>query len=64
METSNRKYPKDMKFLGKCENFIYPKNEAPYNSNLHMGCQWWSIEQDAIRGYELELYGWKEGDPR
>ncbi|KNY26492.1 hypothetical protein [Pseudobacteroides cellulosolvens] len=64
METSNRKYPKGIKYLGQCDNFVYPENEASYNSDLHMGCQWWCIENDAIRGYELELYGWKEGDPR
>lgn len=55
-ETSNRKYPADMKYLGKCNSFIPPKDEmvdeVPF-SELKEIIMWYSFVDDVVRGYKL-----------
>ena len=50
-ETSLRKYPKDIEYLGICNDFIYPIDEyiEPVNVNFVF---WSTIEKKAIRSYE------------
>lgn len=53
-ELSDRSYPKDIEFLGKCIDFKYPQNEEviePFSDLV----KWYSLEKDAILDYENEL---------
>ena len=54
VETSDRKLPKYLEYLGTCTEFNYPENETiiePFTSLL----TWYDFEKDTIRYYENEL---------
>jgi hypothetical protein len=58
-EVSDRKYPKDIEYLGICDDFVYPEIEnfvEPFSALL----AWHSIESDAVVSYENELQRQKE----
>ncbi len=53
-ETSNRKYPKDLEYLGECKDFKYPEDE--YRESVNTNSIWWNtVEIQAIRRYELAI---------
>ena len=51
VETSHRSYPKEIEFLGICEDFQYPTLEIK-REDFQL---WWSFKADAIEEYEREL---------
>ena len=61
IETSLRKYPKDLEYLGVCKDFKYPVDEHIESHNVNF--IWWNtIELYAIRSYEDAIERLREGD--
>ena len=54
VETSDRKYPSHLEYLGKCREFKYPENEKIYEPFTGV-LAWHSIVEKAIYSYENEL---------
>ena len=60
IETSLRKYPKDLEYLGVCKDFKYPVDEHIESQNVNF--IWWNtIELYAIRSYEIAIKRLREG---
>ena len=51
MDVSDRKMPKDLEYLGICENFIYPTCEKITEDSLGGMVSWQSFEHDTARWY-------------